>query len=138
MKYRAITENHLYGKAYSKGKKAVGKYTVVYILPDRHASLLRRAHPQHKTVNRVGLTVTKKIGGAVTRNRVKRIIREGFRLCDKEFGLRCGFLIVIVAREAAIKAKSSDIKAELILSMRKLGLISEPKKEIATQNKAAK
>ena len=88
MKYMAIGENHLYMKAYRKGKKVAAKNVVVYVLPDRHASRLRSENPQKKFINRVGLTVTKKIGKATVRSRVKRVIREGYRLTDKQYGIK--------------------------------------------------
>jgi ribonuclease P protein component len=77
MKLRAIRENHLYSKAYANGKKYVGRNMVVYLLPDYAAARIAKANPTKKRCNRVGITVTKKIGGAVERNRAKRIIREG-------------------------------------------------------------
>ncbi len=123
MKYRAIGENHLYMKAYRKGKKIAAKNIVVYVLPDRHASRLKKENPQKKFINRIGLTVTKKIGKAVVRSRVKRIIREGYRLVDKEYGVKKGNLIVLVARDACVKAKSTDLKNDLIFAFKKLELI---------------
>ena len=123
MKYTAIGENHLYSKAYAKGRKCVTGTVVVYILPDLHAARLKKANPQKQKINRIGLTVTRKIGGAVTRNRVKRIIREGFRAVDREKGVKCGFLVVIVARSAAVDAKSQDVKKDLTTALEKLGML---------------
>ena len=123
MKYRAISENHLYSKAYRKGKKIATKNVVIYVLPDRHAYRLKKENPKKEFINRVGLTVTKKIGGAVTRSRVKRIIREGFRLTDKEFGIKKGNLIVLVARENAVNAKSTELKKDMVYAFKKLGMI---------------
>ena len=128
MKAVAVRENHLYQKAYAKGKKAVGRYTVVYVMKDLKASLLKRAHPMKINVNRVGLTVTKKIGGAVVRNRVKRILREGYRLCEKELPLRRGRIVIIVARDAAKGAKSSQVYAEMKKQFESLGMIDTEKK----------
>ncbi|MBE6659386.1 MAG: ribonuclease P protein component [Ruminococcaceae bacterium] len=123
MKYKAIGENHLYQKTYARGMKAVAKTVVVYCLRDYAAAKLQKAHPQNKRANRVGLTVTKKIGGAVTRSRVKRILREGFRRLDTETPLKTGFLVVLVARDAAVTAKSQDIYADLRYAFRKLGMV---------------
>ena len=123
MKYRAIGENHLYMKAYRKGKKIATKNVVVYVLPDRHASRLKKENPKKQFINRIGLTVTKKIGKAVIRSRVKRIIREGYRLVDKEFGIKKGNLIVLVAKDTCVKAKSTDLKNDLKFAFSKLGLI---------------
>ena len=113
MKFNAICENHLYSKAYSKGKRAVTSALAVYILPDYAAKKLAKAHPQKKLENRIGLTTSTKLGGAVVRSRARRILREGLRLLEKERPLKKGFLIVIAARSAATDMKSTDIKKHL-------------------------
>ena len=123
MKYVAIGENHLYQKVYTRGKKAVTRTVVVYCLRDYAAGRLQKAHPEKKRINRVGLTVTKKLGGAVTRNRVKRILRAGFRQLDTETPIKRGFLIVLVARDAAISAKTQQVYADLKSAFRKLEML---------------
>ena len=122
MKLRAIRENHLYSKAYSKGNKYVGRNVVVYVLKDYAAKRLENANPLKEKINRVGITVTKKLGGAVQRNRAKRIIREGYRLCDKKSPIKRGFLIVIVARGSILKAGAKDIESELTAAFKKLSM----------------
>ncbi|MBQ9116484.1 MAG: ribonuclease P protein component [Clostridia bacterium] len=135
MKAVAVGENHLYQKAYAKGKKAVGRYTVVYVMKDLKASKQKRAHPMKVNINRVGLTVTKRIGGAVVRNRVKRILREGYRLCEKELPLRRGRIVIIVARDAARGAKSTQIYAEMRKQFESIGMLMSP--DEASQRKAS-
>ena len=122
MKLRAIRENHLYSKAYSNGKKFVGRSVVVYQLPDYAAARLAKANPTKRRCNRVGITVTKKLGGAVERNRAKRIIREGYRLATKEAPIRQGNLIVIVARSGITGAKSGEVAADIRAAFEKLSL----------------
>lgn len=122
MKLRAIRENHLYSKAYAKGKKFVGRFVVVYALPDYAADRLARANPTHKRMNRIGITVTKKLGGAVVRNRAKRIIREGYRQAEAALEPRRGFLIVIVARSGVVNAKAQDIRADISAAFNRLGM----------------
>ena len=113
MKFKAICENHLYSKAYSKGKRAVTSALAVYILPDYAAKKIAKAHPNKTVMNRIGLTTSTKLGGAVVRSRARRILREGFRLLEKERPIKQGFLIVIAARSAATTLKSTDIKKHL-------------------------
>ena len=93
MKHIAIGENHLYSKAYAKGNKYVAKGIIVYVLKDYKAYKLQKAHPQKLMVNRIGLTVSKKIGGAVVRSRVKRILRAGLRQVEKENNIAKGYFM---------------------------------------------
>ena len=125
MKFKAICENHLYAKAYSKGKRAVTSALAVYVLPDYAAKRLAKAHPEKKIMNRIGLTTSTQLGGAVVRSRCRRILREGLRMVTKERKLKQGFLIVIAARSASVNKKSSDIKRELDIAFEKLGMFSE-------------
>ena len=125
MKFNAICENHLYSKAYSKGKRAVTSALAVYVLPDYAAKRLAKAHPEKRVTNRIGLTVSTKLGGAVVRSRVRRILREGLRALEAERPLTVGFLIVIAARSSAAKLKSADIKENLGIAFKKLGMYKD-------------
>ncbi|MBR2930414.1 MAG: ribonuclease P protein component [Clostridia bacterium] len=120
MKFKAITENHLFSKAYSKGKRAVTSALAVYILPDYAARRLARAHPQKLTVNRIGLTASKTLGGAVIRSRCRRLMREAMRLLIKEKQIKVGFLIVIAARHGILGLKMGDVKRQLDHCLTKL------------------
>ena len=111
MKNIAIKENHLYVKAYRKGDRFVGRYVAVYVLRDYAAKRLCKENPQKQFVNRVGLSVTKKIGGAVERNRAKRIIRVAYRAIEAD--LVTGYLVVISARNDIVGVKSTDVEREL-------------------------
>ena len=111
MKNIAIKENHLYVKAYRRGERYVGRYLTVYVLKDYAAKRLCKENPQKQTVNRLGISVTKKIGGAVERNRAKRIIRAAYGTVKND--LRRGYLIVISAREQINGRKSTDLEKEL-------------------------
>ncbi len=129
MKNIAIKENHLYNKAYRKGKSYVGRSIAVYVLKDYAAARLMRANPEKNFVNRLGLAVTKKLGGAVVRNRTKRIIRAAYD--ELKPRLRTGYLVVISARVAAVGKKSTDIVAELTKAFDFLDMFSDD----GTQNK---
>ena len=118
MKFPAIKEHHLYNKAYRSGKHFFGRYVCVYILKDLHAKRLQKEHPQRIMVNRLGLSVSKKVGGAVRRSRAKRIIRAAY--ANHKDSLKKGFLIVISAKPEINGMKSTDISRELKYAFSKL------------------
>ena len=126
MKFRAICENHLYVKAYNRGKRYVGKALAVYVLPDFRAEKIRRAHPLKKKINRLGLTTSKKLSGAVVRSRTRRILREAYRTVTRENQLKQGYLIVLCAREAATDMKSTELVPELQRAFDRLQMIIRP------------
>ena len=123
MKETAIKENHLYLKAFRKGGRFVGKTVAVYVLKDYAAKKLMLAHPEKKYVNRLGLSVTKKVGGAVQRNRAKRIIRAAYRQLVKNKSIKTGYLIVISAKPEIGGMSSRDVYADLSRAMQKLDMI---------------
>lgn len=121
MKNIAIRENHLYNKTYQRGKRFVGRYVAVYVLKDLAAGRLKKENPQKQYVNRLGLSVSKKLGGAVVRNRAKRVIRAAYEPLKQE--LKTGFLIVISARVAILGRKSPEVAEELKKAFSGLGMI---------------
>lgn len=127
MKSIAIRENHLYKKVYLGGAKAGGRYTVIYVLKDKKAYMLKKANPLKQNVNRIGLTVTKKLGTAVVRNRVKRIIRAALQGVEKEYQIKKGYLIVIAARQEAVDTTSEKIREEMVKQLRKLQMLVSEK-----------
>ena len=123
MKIYSIRENHLFSKAYKSGKKALGKRIVLYVLPDKNALLIKNQNPLKEKLNRVGITASKKIGGAVERNRVKRIIREAYMRLEREENVKKGLLIVVAARGAAVYSSSTDVYTELLEAAKNLDIL---------------
>ena len=129
MKNTAIKEHHLYNKTFTRGERFVGKLVSLHILKDYSAKKRMLAHPLKRYTNRIGLSVTKKIGGAVQRNRAKRIIRAGLFDLQKTREIKTGYLIVISARPAIANKKSEDIRRELLFGLDKLGMLLGEKTE---------
>ena len=73
--------------------------------------------------NRVGITVSKKLGKAHIRNRVRRRFREVYRLNEEKF--LPGWDIVLVARSKAIDADFADLTAAFLSLAKKAGILRE-------------
>ena len=136
MKDIAITENHLYQKAYRNGEKAHTKHLSVYILRDWGAKRQMLQNPEKKYINRIGLSVSKKIGGAVVRNRVKRIIRAGLDEARAAAPFKTGYLIVIAAKVGAHEVNSKAIANELVYAFKKLQMYKDIPQKNNTENQS--
>lgn len=73
--------------------------------------------------NRVGFTVTAKLGHAVVRNRIRRRLREIYRLHEEQ--LAPGAELVVVARGRAVSASYRELERDFLAACRKLSLLRE-------------
>lgn len=96
---------------YQRAKSVVCRNIVVYIRPNRSG------------VSRLGLTCTKTVGKAVVRNRVKRLMKESYRLNEDK--LKGGFDCIIVARTRAKDKKCAEIERDFLYAASKLGLLKQ-------------
>ena len=78
---------------------------------------------RRQELNRVGFTVSAKLGGAVTRNRIRRRLRELYRLHEPEF--RAGTELVVVARSRAAGAEWRKLERSFLSACRNLNLLRE-------------
>lgn len=106
-----LKENYEFRRLYHKGKSAGTYHVVVY------------ARRNGRPYSRLGLTVSPKLGGAVVRNRVKRVLRESWRALQPE--LKSGYDVVLVARSAMVKAKTGAVTVSLRKAARTVGLLRE-------------
>ena len=95
----SLRENYIFQRLYRSGKSLVTPWIVVYF------------RYNHLDVSRLGITTSKKIGGAVQRNRARRIVKEAYRILEPR--LKKGFDIVIVVRRKAVYANMWDINKSL-------------------------
>lgn len=123
MKHRSLKENHLFRAAYRKGGRKSSDTVTVYVMKDRRAGLLRKQNPMKQTLNRIGISASKKVGGAVQRNRAKRVIREALRQIERTAGLKTGYLIVVVPKPACTVCKMQDVLSDLSACFAALSMI---------------
>jgi len=74
-----------------------------------------------RTENRLGITVSGKVGGAVVRNRVRRRLKEIYRLSECE--MKTGFDIVIVARVKSRHVTYRELRGAALSALRKLAVV---------------
>lgn len=103
-----IKENRDFRRVYSRGKSAVTPFLVLYC---RKNGLGR---------NRLGVTVSTKIGCAVKRNRARRRLREVYRLASP--GLRQGYDLILVARTRTVDGPYQRLTDAFGKACRELGL----------------
>ena len=103
-----VKENYVFRRIYRKGKSSVQPCLVVYCQKNK----------QGRT--RLGVTVSTKLGKAVVRNRVRRRLREIFRL--NQSGLAQGYDMILVARTRAVGAEYRELERAFLNVCGKLGL----------------
>lgn len=107
----SLKENHLFRRIYQRGKTAADGRLALYV---------RRNGGRE---NRLGLTVSTKVGGAVVRNRVRRRLREVYRLHE---GLLAGGMdVVIVARVRAAHSGYRQLERSFLCLADKLELLKK-------------
>ena len=115
MKYTvSMKEKHLFRRLYAKGKSVVSPTLAVY------------ARANHSGTSRLGLTVGTKVGKAVRRNKVRRRIREAYRIHEGD--MLPGWDLVVVARVKAAFVPYSQLERDLLRLLDKLGVRSKEAK----------
>ena len=111
MKYScALKLNHIFRRLYHTGAVA-NSHLVLY------------ARPNRTQMNRIGITVSKKLGHAVVRNRVRRRLREVYRLNEEKF--LPGWDIVVVARSRCVDAEFQSLQKAYLSLAAKAGILKE-------------
>lgn len=103
--------NGYFLRLYRTGGTVTGRYLVLYYKKNNAGK------------NRLGITVSKKVGKAVVRNRIRRLVKESYRLCEDN--IKSGYDIVFVSRVRTGGADFHTVRAELMNHLTEAGLISE-------------
>ncbi|MCM1257154.1 MAG: ribonuclease P protein component [Roseburia sp.] len=96
----SLKKNTDFRRVYNKGSSLSNKLLVMYVLPN------------NKEENRLGISVSKKVGNSVVRHHLTRLIRESYRLHEEIF--QYGLDIVVIARVSAKNATYHNLESALI------------------------
>ena len=103
MKYKdaeSLKKNRDFQLVYKTGTSYVNKYLVMY------------ARENQLGKNRIGISVSKKVGNSVQRSRITRLVKENFRLLEE--GVKTGYDIVITVRSLPRAAKTPNNKMKAV------------------------
>ena len=96
----SLKKNIEFQNVYKNGKSYANKYLVMYVLENE------------KNRNRIGISVSKKVGNSVIRHRITRLIRESYRLQEDVFNSSLD--IVVIARGNAREVGYKEIESALL------------------------
>ncbi|MBR2949008.1 MAG: ribonuclease P protein component [Lachnospiraceae bacterium] len=110
----SLRKNRQFQEVYKTGKSRANKYLVMYVSEN------------HQEKNYLGISVSKKVGNSVVRHRVKRLVKESYRLHEDIFN--SGLIIVITARASSASITYQEMESA-VLHLGKLHGITMKKSE---------
>ena len=99
-----LKKNDDFRLVYSKGRSKANRFFIIYILKSGN------------DYNRIGVSVSKKVGNSVERHKIKRLVKESYRLHEKMFN--SGLDIVVIARSGAADLNYKDVESALLHLMK--------------------
>lgn len=105
----SLKRNEDFRNVYAHGKSYANRYLIMYVLN------------RQTERNRLGISVSKKVGNSVVRHRITRLVRESYRLQEDMFN--SGLDIVVVARKSAKDKTCQEIESALLHLGRLHGII---------------
>ena len=112
MKIEKLRKNSEFRAVYRRGKSFSNKILVLYIFKNY----------KNKDISRLGISVSKKVGCSVVRNRIKRLIRESYRLNKYKF--KTGYDFIFIARSTINGSSYLEIEKSLIDLLSKFKLVN--------------
>ena len=104
-----LKKNEDFRHVYQSGKSMANKLLIIYI---KESNLKN---------NRIGFCVSKKVGKSVLRSRVKRLLKESYRLNEEKF--KKSYDVVFIARSGCSEATFKEIKSALMHLSKKMHLL---------------
>jgi ribonuclease P protein component len=114
-KSERLQYGHQFRQVYERGRKVEGRLLALYLLDEPAADVA----PSGRAV---GVVTGRRIGGAVQRNRARRLLREAYRL--NKHKLKPNFQLVMVARNGIRGKRLTDVEAELLRLFGTAGMLS--------------
>ena len=96
----SLKKNRDFQYVYKNGKSYANKYLVMYSMEN------------HQNGNRLGISVSKKVGNSIVRHRITRLIRESYRLHENIFN--SGLDIVVIARNSAREISYEEMESAML------------------------
>ena len=101
----SLKKNDDFRTVYKKGKSFANKYLVMYVMVNNQKK-------NNQDINRLGISISKKVGNSVVRHHFCRLVRESYRLHEEMFN--SGLDIVVVARNSAKDCSYKEIESALL------------------------
>ncbi len=101
----SLRKNHQFQTVYKEGRSYANKYLILY------------KKENGLDINRLGISVSKKVGNSIVRHRVKRLVKESYRLQEDRFN--SGLDLVVIARPS-VGAEGYDQVESALLHLAKL------------------
>lgn len=108
----SLKKNYQFRHVYHRGRSMANRHLVLYLVKNGTQA------------NRLGISVSKKVGKSVVRSHVTRLIRESYRLMEDE--LKLGYDFVVIARASAANASYHEISGSLRHLFKKQQLLAAP------------
>lgn len=109
----SLKKNYEFVRIYKKGRFYAGRFIVLYVLKNNYG------------VNRLGIAISRKVGKSVRRNRIRRLVRESYRVYE-EF-IKDGLDMVFSARSTEKTPDYSEISKEMKFLLKKLEVLDMDK-----------
>ncbi len=110
-KYR-LKKRHEFNRVYNRGRSYSNRELVLYVYNNKNT-------PQQ----RLGISVSRRVGNAVVRNRIRRLIKEVVRQLQKDFKLKDNVDLIIIARQPSAEMNYQDFQRSIIDLFKKSSIV---------------
>ena len=113
-KFHSLTNNRDFQSVYRTGKSLANQYLVMYV---------KKRDDEEE--NRVGISVSKKVGNSVKRNRARRLMKESYRHLAGRLPQNVHYDFIIIARNTISGKKCAEVEKSLFSAMKRAGVIKK-------------